>query len=160
MIPRTGYFDTLIGATSVRVQYAIVDAKNIEASFSYSGKPIEFHLTGWSTRKWLKQYARFHAVYTDSNLYGSSCIQNKTYAVSPDQLTAIFVQITKDVFRYVDQVVRTYPNGILDYCAWYRDTHTNTYDYVTWIQRLACKCILRTKMYDTTLPWEVIPLQL
>jgi hypothetical protein len=158
MIPREGCFETLIGATTVCVEYIIFNVQYIEASFSYNGKPFEFRISGWSTRKWSKLYVRFHAVYSDSNLYGSSCSQNKTYAVSPDQLTTILVQITKDVFRYVDQVVRTHTNGILDYCAWYRDTHTNTNDYATWIQRLACKCILRTKMYDTTIPRETIPL--
>lgn len=159
MIPRTGHFDTRIGATTVRVHYTIVDVKNIEASFSYHGKPYEFRVSGWPTRKWSKLYLRFHAVYSDSNLYGSSCPQNNTYSVSPDQWTTILVQITKDVFRYVDQVVRTHPTGMLDYCAWYRETHTDTTDYAAWIQRLACKCILRTKMYDPTIPWEVIPLR-
>jgi hypothetical protein len=156
----------MFGSTPVRVQYEIIDTKRVWASFSYGGKEVEFKIfksSRWTNRKWAEFYALFHAFYPDTNMYGYSILEKDgtySYGVTPNQLMTILKQITKDVFRYVDQIFCTYPRMILDYCAWYRDAHTSTGDYAAWTQYLACKCILKSKLYDTNILWDVIPLKM
>lgn len=161
-MPEKGQFIASLGGVLVRVNYKVYGHKGVKTTFSYLGKLFEFNMPRWSRKGWSVFVSKFLAVYKDTQQYGSAVEAedgNITFDITPDQLSAILLKATKDVFVYVDQLLREYQKQILDYCVWYREKSSNLEDYAEYIQLVACHCVVHSQFLAGNVAWNVVPFE-
>ena len=79
------------------------------------------------------------------------------FSSTKDQVDNIVLKATKDVFKYVDTLLKTHQKQILDYSVWYRDRNFSIATYEEYIQLILCHCIVHSQFLAGNVQWEVVP---
>ena len=154
-----GTFTVQLGDTSATVHYLTMKDNEFElrADFSYHGKRFEFIMSRWLEMGWGLFLARFHQAHPGQAAeFGCSFPE---FQVDPDQINAVVLASAKDVFAYINVLLRQLATKIVDYSIWYCNTHPEPSTYEEYIQLVACDCVVNSHFIAASSRWTVVPFE-
>ena len=156
-----GTFATCLGGVNATVAWKKHADHSVKADFSYLGTSYEFGISRWKGKAFTNFQLAFHDKYTDVTTYGSSNIDDEglpSINTTSDQKLNIVTRATKDVFKYLDVLVREHQKSILDYSCWYRERHAGGLStYEEYIQLATTHCIVHAEFLAGNVPWSITP---
>lgn len=159
-MPDVGSFSTSLGDVPVTVSYSVHADHTVKTSFSYLGASYDFTLSRWKGKKFTDFQLKFHEVYDDVALYGSSTSDADglpTISTTPGQKLAIVIRAVRDSFLYLDTLLRTQKNCIIDYSSWYRERYWDNLDtYAGYVQLVTCHCIVHAEFQARPFTFAVV----